>query len=156
MNTQDIVNTVENILKREQIKFTATGGTRTKRDKWDCYAWRVRFTANVPEHYHGGTEHLPHYETDYYCGLGHVTKPKKSYIKPQPVAPTASNVLHSLIMDSRAADMSFAEWCGEFGYDSDSIKAFDIYRACCESASELRKLLSNTTIAELSAALEDY
>src|SRR5690606_33602845 len=45
----------------------------------------------------------------------------------RPVPPHAADVLHSLILDSAAADQTFESWCDEFGYDSDSRKAEATY-----------------------------
>lgn len=53
--------------------------------------------------------------------------------------PKIEDVLYSLIMDSDACTMSFEEWCGDFGYEEDSIKALETYRACQKNADKLSK-----------------
>ncbi len=72
------------------------------------------------------------------------------------VAPHKADVLHSLILDSSAVDQSFASWCNEYGYDSDSRKAESTYRACQENADKLSRVFSGAEIAALAEALQDY
>lgn len=38
-------------------------------------------------------------------------------------------------------DPEFSEWCADFGYDDDSIKAKAAYDACCEARRKLRRLV---------------
>lgn len=71
-------------------------------------------------------------------------------------SPTVDEVLYSLSMDSEASNYSFYEWAENFGYDSDSISANDIYRACQKIAKEFNKMLSVKQRAELSELLQDY
>lgn len=52
--------------------------------------------------------------------------------------PTVIDILYSLKVDADAGSMSFIDFCDNFGYDSDSIKATDIYRACMDTAVKLR------------------
>ena len=57
-----------------------------------------------------------------------------------PTPPDLKGLLHSILMESSANDMSFDDWCGEFDYDTDSIKAQRTYFDCQENSSKLRKL----------------
>ena len=59
----------------------------------------------------------------------------------RPVTPKLVDVLHALVLDSEAAGQNFYEFCSAYGYDDDSIKAFDVYRACLDNAKKLRKAL---------------
>jgi hypothetical protein len=93
---------------------------------------------------------------DYKMGLGHVIKAKIKYIEDKPKAPTLETVLHSLILDSEAREMSLEDWCDSFGYDSDSIKALGIYQACCESAKKLNAIYTREEIKQIKEALQDY
>jgi len=52
--------------------------------------------------------------------------------------PTESDVLECLKSDCEAGSMSFDDFCDNFGYDNDSIKALDIYRDCMDTAKKLR------------------
>lgn len=74
----------------------------------------------------------------------------------KPIAPHAADVLHSLILDSSACDQSFNDWCGDFGYDTDSRKALDTYLACQESGTKLRKVFSGAQLEKLRELLQDY
>lgn len=55
--------------------------------------------------------------------------------------PDIKDVLYCLCSDAEAIDMSFHDWCGTFGYDDDSISAFNIYKECCENGYKLAKAL---------------
>ena len=70
--------------------------------------------------------------TQYYTGTG-LRK------QGRPVKPELSSVLYSLVMDADACEMSFEEWCLNFGYDGDSMKAMDTYRNCQKNADKLAK-----------------
>lgn len=74
----------------------------------------------------------------------------------KPIAPHAADVLYSLILDSSACDQSFDDWCGDFGYDTDSRKALETYLACQENSSKLRKVFNGEQIAKLEEILQDY
>lgn len=130
MNIDEAVIT---ILQSARVDYRARLVGATKRDNWECDAWRVAF----------GRE-----EFDYFTGVG-LRKGAK------PITPTAASVLYSLVSDSSAADESFADWCDEYGYSSDSIKTFDTYRACCENTKRLRKVFTHAQLAELGDVLRD-
>lgn len=73
------------------------------------------------------------------------------------ILPKASDVVHSLILDSGVLDYAtFEEWASEYGYDTDSRKAESTYRACLEIALKLRVGLGETIMAELREACADY
>lgn len=112
------------------------------------------------------------FATDYFMGLGN-RKPVKNapknkarhntidyesyarrYIKP--IAPTSASVLYSLLSDAQARDMSFNDWCADFGYDVDSIKALNTYRACCLIGESIRMVFTSAQRAHLATLLEDY
>lgn len=73
-----------------------------------------------------------------------------------PVIPTSASVLYCLVLDAGAARETFADWCSNYGYDADSIKALKTYDACCDVAKQLSKVFSRGQIAELQTMLEDY
>jgi hypothetical protein len=72
------------------------------------------------------------------------------------VAPTAASVLYCLLSDASASRESYKDWCDEFGYESDSIKALNIYNQCIENAEKINKIFKPTLIEQLSSLLEDY
>ena len=53
--------------------------------------------------------------------------------------PTVDSVLFCFVMDSNACEMSFNDWCSDYGYDTDSRKALETYLACQENTAKLRK-----------------
>lgn len=163
MNEQQ--KAVDAFLQENDIAYAAHYVGETMRDnKWQCDAWRVSFAAGKSR-----------FETDYYTGLGHrkpvkgserqegASMPKKpigyhewAKRNSKPLAPCAADVLHSLILDSSAIDTSFDYWCNEYGYDADSISAFNTYQACCKIAKELRWVFTRAQLETLRGMLEDY
>jgi hypothetical protein len=125
-------------------------GERTE-DKWKHDAWSVTF-ARRPSH---GVEH---FEFRTGTGLRKANKHRKDsmFYREVPVAPTAASVLYSLTLDSSAVGISFASWCGEFGYDTDSREAERIYRACQDNADKLARILSSTEQSHIANLLLDY
>lgn len=85
---------------------------------------------------------------DFYTGQGLV----KDNGRPKP--PTLDDVLYSLVMDSSAAQESFEEWCGNYGYDTDSRSALDTYLQCQESYHKLIK--AGIDINKEQERLQDY
>ena len=76
--------------------------------------------------------------------------------KAQKVRPSAAEVLACACREGMDADQSFENWCGDFGYDTDSRKAEDTYRACTENGKKARRILGAENyrkFAELSARL---
>lgn len=63
--------------------------------------------------------------------------------------PRAADVLYCLLMDARAGDVGFEEWCSEFGYDTDSRRAERSYRLCRDIAKRLHRFLGPDLVAEL-------
>lgn len=132
--------------------------------EWPHYLW------NVVVIYKGGAWSFP-----YKCGLGHIEKkpgynpdPKPPYREGtiayeqwineafRPKKPNVSDIMHSILMDSEANSMSFNDWCDNFGYDTDSMKALRTYQSCCEEGEMLRKAFTNKQIQAMKIALEDY
>lgn len=69
------------------------------------------------------------------------------------VKPPLPDVLACLISDGPADfdALTFDQWCADYGYDTDSRKAFAAYEACCDTG---RKLRAAFTPEELSALRE--
>lgn len=148
---------VDAYLESEKIDFSVRYvGETVREDKWQCDAWRVSFASGKSQ-----------FETDYYTGLGHRQETKSQatktikivgnkWVYAKPVQPCAANVLYSLIQDSSAIDTSFEYWCADYGYDSDSISAFNTYQACCRIAKELLRVFTRAQLETLRGLLEDY
>lgn len=118
-------------------------------------------------------------EFDYYTGIGHraalgayiksisgytFTELKQKNLTDEglkqliavsrPVAPKLDDLLHSLVNDASAAEMSFHDWCSDYGYESDSIKARRLYHECQKIAGKLRKAKINIEVER--KRLENY
>lgn len=112
---------------------------------WPCFEWRVTLS---------GKNGM--WSTPYYCGMGHVTKPKHSFAEPKPKAPSVADVLHSLTLDASAESDNFRDWCENYGYSDDSIRALNIYRQCLDTGVALRKYLGRDVVAQIAKQLEDH
>lgn len=55
--------------------------------------------------------------------------------------PTAASVLHCLIGDVSAGELSFEEFCSDLGYEEDSRKAERIWKACAAMAPKVKRFL---------------
>lgn len=138
--------TLDTILDIESlpVKIDYVGQTQ-KEQNWDCDQWRVTLSSKAGFH-----------SFDYFTGLGLRHKPRTSWATPTPKKPKVADVLHSLIMDANAADENFHEWCANYGYSDDSIKAMNIYKACLEIAVALRKHFSPDILRQVRELLQDY
>jgi hypothetical protein len=91
---------------------------------------------------------LNNQDFDYYTGnrlVDKIGRPKK---------PTVDDVLHSLLSDYEAMEMSFYEWCDTFGYEHDSIEAQRIYMLCQQNGLKINKI--GIDIAAERERLQDY
>ena len=60
-------------------------------------------------------------------------------------SPKLDSVLDCLLTDSIGVDgVIFKDFCSEFGYDEDSIKAKKVYEACKKNSKKLKNLLGST------------
>jgi len=87
---------------------------------------------------------------EYFTGLGC----RKERNKPNP--PKVADILYSLLSDASAEQRNFHEWCSDYGHSLDSINALNAYRACLDTAAELRKCFSYELLAELNNLLAEY
>lgn len=180
--SKEIENAVDDILQNAGIAYTvgyrgvkknAFGGTHSM-DQWS-----IEFTSekkpNEPEEFDfftGFGHRAPANHSDKirasYGFQGLTEKDKKGltmygrhYLARveemrKPVAPSAASVLYSLLLDASAVGQSFESWCSEFGYDSDSRKAYAIYEACQKNADKLNRVIPHAVQSALSEALQDY
>lgn len=142
-------------MDRWKVKFSRDGGSVQEFDFYTGLGLREDATAKEKKQaawgYQGLTENdkkgLTSYGRRY---LADVEKLRK------PVSPTAAGVLYCLIHDAEAAHTTFRNWCDEFGYDDDSIKARATYDACQETSDKLQKVFNWGQIEQLSEAVQDY
>jgi hypothetical protein len=88
--------------------------------------------------------------TTYYTGTGFRNKRTG-----RPTQPTIADVMYSLFSDASAADENFSDWCDNYGYSDDSIKALNMYKACTEVAKNLRRQFDSETRANIQAVIQD-
>lgn len=161
MNEQD--KAVNEYLKTINVEFFAVCRGETKRDDWVCDEWLI--TLSRPGHM---------LDTRFYTGTGYRKSaikmpPDIARLRPnilarvewerrhlKPVAPTAASVLYSLLSDATGSEEPFDYWCANYGYDSDSRKAFSIYETCCEIRQQVDKFFTREERDTLQKLLENY
>ena len=148
------------------MKVIAMGQGKEKSgdQDWHFDRWMIQFDRN-------GANRI---EAEYKTGLGHRVGPVmpldvrtanqhslhvhdwiNANVRPYP--PCAASVLYSLLSDARCgADYTFDQLCAEFGYDTDSRRALEMYLACQETHQKLSKLFTSNDIERLTELLEDY
>lgn len=131
---------------------------KPKDKRWPHFAWRVTLSRGDRSH-----------TTDYRTGIGHAKKlPAPGHFAPMEhdskrlqlwlnkpgvaVAPTAADVLSSLLSDAQSGMDTFEDFCGNLGYDTDSRAALDTYLACQATVAPLRRLLGEHWKAVAEAA----
>jgi hypothetical protein len=71
--------------------------------------------------------------------------------------PTASDLVWAVAIDSEALNDSFSDWCDNFGYTTDSVKARSTYKACQRNGERLINLIGNKEIfSQLVESARDY
>lgn len=161
--SDDIRKAVEEQLNAMQVTMSAVyAGETVRGNNWQCDAWRVTFKrtgkADITQDYYKGTGlrkqvqkmPVPAYRKN---TIAYEAWAKTAF---KPVAPTATDVLYSLLQDSDAVDTSFSDWCDNYGYDSDSLKAFSTYTACCDIGKQLRTMFTYAELDALRNLLQDY
>lgn len=103
------------------------------------------------------------YSFDYWLGTGHFDR---DYTRGSPVyrlkngcisdggVLSAGSLVHHLLFDYESSDYDFEEFCGTFGYVTDSRRAMSTYKAVQEQARQMRRLLGEDLPAFLSALEE--
>lgn len=134
---------VDALLSEKGIVFYAQYLGENSDPEWQADAWRITFKKT------GESEGF-----EFKTGIGHRKQNarKETYL----VRPCAASVLYCLLSDAEALNESFDSWCDCFGYSPDSIKAFDIYRDCCEIGKKIAKVIDHKTQETLRDLLQDY
>ncbi|MGK2884360.1 MAG: hypothetical protein ACSLE8_06225 [Rhodococcus sp. (in: high G+C Gram-positive bacteria)] len=178
--TKEIEDRVDAILAASFIDIKVTLVGPTKRDgmgttPWECDQWHVVMSwPPTPKDKHtfdfytgtGRRKRDAMDERHFKAHLDNLGKPTpmpgsigyrnvERLYPGKPVVPKAASVLHSLLLDARAIDQSFDDWCDDYGSDKDSIKALNTYQTCCETGRKLRSM-PRAAVAELRDALQDY
>jgi hypothetical protein len=129
----------------KNTNFNASYLCKNTEEDWHHYLWKCELITSKGR-----------ITTSFKMGLAHVIKSKYKWVDDKPKPPTLEGVLYSLLIDADARNMSFNDWCSDFGYDSDSIKAFNTYQACCESGKKLDIIYTRADIEDIREALQDY
>lgn len=138
-----MTNTIEFNIEALPVKIDYVGET-IRDNSWKCDQWRISITSKAG-----------FWSTDYFTGTGLRRKPKASWDSPKPVKPKVADVLYSLFNDAQASDLNFHDWCDEYGYSDDSIKAMNTYKQCLEIATYLRKHFSPDQRAAIEAIISE-
>lgn len=162
---------VDAIIESAGVKVICTPTGATKRADWECDGWHFTLsktnTAAVFEYFTGtghrelSTAAKQRVNIAYPLPRHPGTVWHRKYIAAleqakKPVAPHVAGLIHSVLLDSQAAEMSFASWCADYGYDTDSRKDLATYGACQENSDKFNRLFNSDQRAALAAALEDY
>lgn len=90
---------------------------------------------------------------DYFTGFGLRRKfYKNGQNHVEPVKPAIADILAALVRDAHALNANFYDWCDEFGYDTDSLQALDVYRACMDTGRKLSKTFTRAQLANIAEA----
>lgn len=122
-------------------------GETVRDDNWRCDVWRVTVT---------NPANNTSYSTEFYTGLGKRHKPKHRFDTAKPKPPTIADVMYSFVLDGAAIDVSFPDWCSEYEYSEDSIKALNIYSDCCKTGRAMRGMFTHDELAQLRDVLANY
>lgn len=139
-----MTNIAEFNIETLPVKIDYVGETVRDGD-WKCDQWRVEISSKAG-----------YWTTDYFTGTGlrrevkglramHIKTIKmvgSRWVSAEPVKPKIADVLYSLFNDARASELNFHDWCAEYGYSDDSIKALNTYKQCLEIGTMLRKHFS--------------
>ncbi|WVS24601.1 hypothetical protein PSPHG_CDS_0120 [Pseudomonas phage Psxphi15] len=169
-----IETAVNEYLKAQGITFAAVLTGSGKRDDWECDSWSVKFTRAAKIVDGGKRIDAKECVTEFHTGLGHrqskhpmpadIARLGKNIIARveweraclKPVTPQAASVLYSILSEAQGAEQNFLDWCGDFGYDTDSMKAHATYTACCEILQKVRAFFTNEERAAMQELLQDY
>lgn len=132
------------------------------RDDWTCDGWKFNIKGQSFD-YFTGTGHRVDNDSAKFAriALKNVSRNSIAWhdgvIKNQvAVKPPIAGLLYSLILDGSACDESFASWCDNFGYDTDSRKALATYEACQQGFDKMRKVFTGAQIEHIRELLQDY
>ena len=76
----------------------------------------------------------------------------KKVSKPKPL--NIDDVLYSLVLDSQFSNETFDDFCDNLGYNSDSMKANGIYRACQKNSKKVRTFIKD--LEQAGELFQDY
>ena len=117
------------IIESEHIGNAVWGADKWRTDKWEVSLYRGEAKIMI----------------EFHLGVGNNGR-----------QPDLKEVIYALLSDGYAGSLSFEDFCSDFGYDTDSRKAFATWEACKESGEKLGKLFSGVEIEHLELEFTDY
>lgn len=81
--------------------------------------------------------------TEYRMGMGHAGRRPKVW-----------EVLSSLVDDAASADQTFDDWCADYGYDTDSRRAYASWQACGRIRRKLTRVVGSDALELLTNETE--
>lgn len=171
METEEM--SVEKWIEKQGLQYTAKfvpfSLSRNAKEKTPSLNWQIEISKGswvvFTSQYTQGVGNLPGYKFSqshlmYYhdavkgaCETGR-WNPNIGGLQSKLQAPKIADVLHCLLVDATAIDYSFEDWCGEFGYDTDSRKAFQMYETCVQTGLTLRRM--GIDLNEAREVFQDY
>jgi len=155
--------------------FIPWSQSRNKGEKYPSLNWKVSLKKDgkdiLTTDYMAGCGHCPSYQqkesyesrqaVKLECESGFEARETWSsgnYIpdKKKPILPELENVVWCFLLDSEVIDYDFKDWCANFGYDEDSIKANNIYKECMEVALKMIRSLGSENLEKLRVVFQDY
>ena len=148
-------------------------GDRSLDKEWPCDSWLIQFNGVGFEYKTGIGHRISHEKNKHRLNLKVQSQIKelknilclstndRAIIETNTkgtyaVMPTQASVLYCLLLDASVLDTSFTHWADDFGYDQDSLKALNVYNACCDNAKLFNSIFSREQQKRLSELLEDY
>lgn len=163
-----------------EAKFIPWSQSRNDREKNPSLNWLVTLKRNdrafLTTDYMAGSGHCPAYKAKWHptkkweknkaiawecenglpanvTSYGHVGRAMGA----KPILPALCDVLYSLSLDSSVLDAGgFEGWASEYGYDTDSRKAEETYKACLNIALKMRAAIGGAGLEQLRNACQDY
>jgi len=153
-STQTPLAPLTSLADIEQLPFTITYmGADDKQDNWLVQATNP--TTHAKESFPFMTG-FGLRERKYHVNGKELDPIRKARYDSRPPKPKIADVVYCLLGDASAADMNFDEWCSEYGYSSDSIKALGVYKECLNVAKQLSRLFTRDQLKAMRELLQDY
>ena len=173
ISINDTDKAVAQFLKDNHIHFSSRYMGFNNKDGWNSDKWLVKIGLHEFEYNTGLGHRISHSANSYKLSAKQIesvkvlrdllgndrldnTVFKLSDGNSYAVSPTQASVLYCLLSDANCAEQNFNDFCSDLGYDNDSMKAFKIYQACCDTLEKMRKIFTAKQRAELSELLQDY
>jgi hypothetical protein len=165
-------------------EFIPLSKSRTKDEKYPTLNWKVSLlrkgTLLLTSDYSAGCSHCPAYHNEKLknsmgswlhdrcvreeCETGKcVLKPmpvgngQYHFTHGKPILPETRDVISSLLMDGDVVQYGgFEDWASNYGYDTDSRKAEQTYRACLEIGLKIRAAIGNEMFEKMLEVAHEF